>query len=145
MAYSESNSSTAIRISAVGNNLDVKRLEFRAPGPSGNPYLGFAAQLLAGLDGIQNQIDPGNPVDFDSSDSSSLSDVSFSKAKAVAQVPYSLERSLEALDNDREFLTRTGVFSDSLLDAHIRLKYDKEIMPLREGPTPKEFELYYNV
>lgn len=97
------------------------------------------------MDGIQNQIDPGNPVDFDSSDSSSLSDVSFSKAKAVAQVPYSLERSLEALDNDREFLTRTGVFSDSLLDAHIQLKYDKEIMPLREGPTPKEFELYYNV
>ncbi|MDK8479000.1 type I glutamate--ammonia ligase [Corynebacterium pseudodiphtheriticum] len=145
LAYSESHSSTAIRIPAVGNNPDAKRLEFRAPDPSGNPYLGFAAQLLAGLDGIQNQIDPGNPVDFDSSDSSSLPDVSFSKAKAVAQVPYSLERSLEALDNDREFLTRTGVFNDSLLDAHIQLKYDEEIMPLRKGPTPKEFELYYNV
>jgi len=67
------------------------------------------------------------------------------KAQNVKRVPYSLERSLEALDSDREFLTRTGVFSDSLIDAHIQLKYDKEIMPLRKGPTPKEFELYYNV
>ena len=95
--------------------------------------------MLAGLDGIQNQIDPGPPADFD------LSAADSDQAQNVKRVPYSLERSLEALDSDREFLTRTGVFSDSLIDAHIQLKYDKEIMPLRKGPTPKEFELYYNV
>lgn len=148
LAYSESNRSAAIRIPAAGKTPAAKRLEFRAPDPSGNPYLGFAAQLLAGLDGIQNKIDPGAPADFDLSAAASnphCSNQPHQNARTVERVPYSLERSLEALDTDREFLTRNGVFSDELIDSHIQLKYDKEIIPLRTGPTPKEFELYYNV
>jgi len=138
LAYSQRNRSAAIRIPVTGPSPKAKRIEFRAPDPSGNPYLGFAAQLMAGIDGIRNRIDPGEAVDKD------LYELGPEAAKEVPRVPHSLEASLEALENDHEFLTAGDVFTDDLIESYIALKYDAEINPLRQGPTPKEFELYFN-
>ncbi|STC68071.1 type I glutamate--ammonia ligase [Corynebacterium pilosum] len=139
LAYSQRNRSAAIRIPVTGNSPSAKRLEFRAPDPSGNPYLGFTAQMMAGLDGIKNRIDPGEAVDKD------LYELEVQEEFNVPKVPHSLEESLNALADDHDFLTEGDVFTDDLIDTYIKLKYDNEIMPLRQGPTPKEFELYYNV
>lgn len=138
LVYSQRNRSAAIRIPVTGPSPKAKRIEFRAPDPSGNPYLGFAAQLLAGLDGIKNRIEPGDPVDKD------LYELPPEEAQQVPRVPHSLESSLYALENDHDFLTEGDVFTEDLIDSYIELKYDNEINPLRQGPTPKEFELYFN-
>lgn len=138
LVYSQRNRSAAIRIPVTGPSAAAKRIEFRAPDPSGNPYLGFAAQLLAGLDGIKNRIEPGDPVDKD------LYELEPEEADKVPRVPHSLESSLYALENDHEFLTEGDVFTEDLIEAYIQLKYDNEINPMRQGPTPKEFELYFN-
>ncbi|HJD79503.1 MAG TPA: type I glutamate--ammonia ligase [Corynebacterium pollutisoli] len=138
LVYSHRNRSAAIRIPVTGPSPKAKRIEFRAPDPSGNPYLGFAAQLLAGLDGIKNRIEPGDPVDKD------LYELPPEEAQQVPRVPHSLESSLYALENDHDFLTEGDVFTEDLIENYIELKYDNEINPLRQGPTPKEFELYFN-
>ncbi|NLP38642.1 MAG: type I glutamate--ammonia ligase [Corynebacterium pollutisoli] len=138
LVYSQRNRSAAIRIPVTGPSPKAKRIEFRAPDPSGNPYLGFAAQLLAGLDGIKNRIEPGDPVDKD------LYELPPEEAQQVPRVPHSLESSLYALENDHDFLTEGDVFTEDLIENYIELKYDNEINPLRQGPTPKEFELYFN-
>ncbi|MDO5511425.1 type I glutamate--ammonia ligase [Corynebacterium sp.] len=138
LVYSQRNRSAAIRIPVTGPSPKAKRIEFRAPDPSGNPYLGFAAQLLAGLDGIKNRTEPGDPVDKD------LYELPAEEAAQVPRVPHSLESSLYALENDHDFLTEGDVFTEDLIDSYIELKYDNEINPLRQGPTPKEFELYFN-
>ena len=134
LAYSQSNRSAAIRIPLTGDNI-----EFRAPDPSANPYLAFTAQLMAGIDGILNRIEPGEPVDKD------LYELEPEELKGIPRVPHSLEASLEALENDHDFLTAGNVMSEDFLEAYARLKFDREIQPLRQGPSPKEFELYYNV
>ncbi|AJK69324.1 type I glutamate--ammonia ligase [Corynebacterium marinum] len=138
LVYSQRNRSAAIRIPVTGPSPKAKRIEFRAPDPSGNPYLGFAAQLLAGLDGIKNRIEPGEPVDKD------LYELEPEEAAKVPRVPHSLENALYALENDHDFLTEGDVFTEDLIESYIALKYDNEINPLRQGPTPKEFELYFN-
>ena len=138
LVYSQRNRSAAIRIPITGSNPKAKRIEFRAPDPSGNPYLGFAAMMLAGLDGIKNRIEPHAPVDKD------LYKLPPEEAAAIPQAPTSLEASLSALEEDHEFLTDTGVFTEDLLQTYIRLKYDNEIAPVRLRPTPQEFEMYFD-
>lgn len=138
LVYSQRNRSAAVRIPITGSNPKAKRLEFRAPDPSGNPYFGFAAMMLAGLDGIKNRIEPHAPVDKD------LYELPPEEAKSIPQAPTSLEASLKALEEDHEFLTEGGVFTDDLVESYIAFKYDNEIAPNRLRPTPQEFEMYYD-
>jgi glutamine synthetase len=139
LVYSAGNRSAAIRIPITGSNPKAKRIEFRAPDSSGNPYLAFAAQLMAGIDGIKNRIEPHEPIDKD------LYELPAEEAKGIPQVPNSLLDSLEALDKDREFLTAGGVFTDELIDTWIEYKYENEILPMQQRPHPFEFELYFGV
>ncbi|MBX3094111.1 MAG: type I glutamate--ammonia ligase [Cryobacterium sp.] len=139
LVYSAGNRSAAIRIPITGTNPKAKRIEFRAPDASGNPYLAFAAQLMAGLDGIKNKIEPHEPVDKD------LYELPPEEAKNIPQVPGSLEESLAALEKDHDFLTAGGVFSEDLITTWIALKREKEILALAQRPHPYEFELYFGV
>lgn len=138
LVYSQRNRSAAVRIPITGSNAKAKRIEFRAPDPSGNPYFGFAAMMLAGLDGVKNRIEPHAPVDKD------LYELPPEEAKDIPQAPTSLEASLKALEEDNEFLTEGAVFTDDLIDTYIAYKYDNEIAPVRLRPTPQEFEMYYD-
>jgi glutamine synthetase len=116
----------------------AKRIEFRAPDPSANPYLTFAALLMAGLDGIQNRIDPGEPADKD------LYELPPAEAKLIKQVPGSLEAVLKALEADHEFLLKGDVFTTDLLSAYIAYKYENEVDPIRMRPHPHEYTLYFD-
>jgi glutamine synthetase len=136
LAYSAANRSASIRIPYEANPKG-KRIEVRFPDPSANPYLAFAAMLMAGLDGIQNKIHPGDPADKD------LYDLPPEEGKAIPTVASSLTMALEALDADREFLTRGGVFSDDMIDAFIELKAG-EVQKLDMTTHPIEFAMYYS-
>ncbi|AKK11513.1 type I glutamate--ammonia ligase [Corynebacterium uterequi] len=138
LVYSQRNRSAAIRIPITGANPKAKRVEFRAPDPSGNPYLGMAAMLMAGIDGIKNRIEPHAPVDKD------LYELPPEEAKSIPQAPTSLEAAIEALRADNEFLLEGDVFTEDLIETYINLKIDTEIMPTRLRPTPLEFEMYYD-
>ncbi|MCF4006238.1 type I glutamate--ammonia ligase [Corynebacterium uropygiale] len=138
LVYSQRNRSAAVRIPITGSNPKAKRIEFRAPDPSGNPYLGFAAMMMAGLDGIKNRIEPHAPVDKD------LYELPPEEAKSIPQAPTTLEASLDALAKDNEFLTEGDVFTEDLIDTYVQLKWDNEIMPNRLRPTPQEFEMYFD-
>ena len=138
LVYSQRNRSAAVRIPITGSNPKAKRIEFRAPDPSGNPYLGFAAMMLAGLDGIKNRIEPHAPVDKD------LYELPPEEAASIPQAPTSLEASLAALEGDHDFLTDGDVFTEDLIETYIKLKHDNEIDPVRLRPTPQEFEMYYD-
>ncbi|GAA4827660.1 type I glutamate--ammonia ligase [Garicola koreensis] len=139
LVYSQGNRSAAIRIPITGAAPKAKRLEFRAPDASGNPYLAFAAQLMAGLDGIKNRIEPHEPVDKD------LYELPPEELKDIPQAPGSLEEALAALEKDQEFLLEGGVFTEELIRAWIDYKREEEILPLSLRPNPYEFELYYSV
>lgn len=136
IAYSRRNRSAAVRIPMYSENPKAKRLEFRCPDPTANPYLAFAALLLAGLDGIQNKIDPGEPADFDIFEAHG--------ATKIKQVPGSLSESLAALEADHDFLLKGDVFTKDLLETWISMKRTKEIDPIRLRPHPYEFVLYYD-
>ena len=138
LVYSQRNRSAAVRIPITGSNPKAKRIEFRAPDPSGNPYLRFAAMMLAGLDGIKNRIEPHAPVDKD------LYELPPEEAASIPQAPTSLEASLAALEEDHDFLTDGDVFTEDLIETYIKLKHDNEIDPVRLRPTPQEFEMYYD-
>nr|WP_242516454.1 type I glutamate--ammonia ligase [Corynebacterium mendelii] len=138
LVYSQRNRSAAVRIPITGSNPKAKRIEFRAPDPSGNPYLGFAAMMLAGLDGVKNRIEPHAPVDKD------LYELPPEEAASIPQAPTSLEESLKALGEDHDFLTEGDVFTEDLIDTYIKFKFDNEIAPVRLRPTPQEFEMYYD-
>ena len=138
LVYSQRNRSAAVRIPITGSNPKAKRIEFRAPDPSGNPSLGFAAMMLAGLDGIKNRIEPHAPVDKD------LYELPPEEAASIPQAPTSLEASLAALEEDHDFLTDGDVFTEDLIETYIKLKHDNEIDPVRLRPTPQEFEMYYD-
>ena len=138
LVYSQRNRSAAIRIPITGSNPKAKRIEFRAPDPSGNPYFGFAAMMMAGLDGIKNRIEPHAPVDKD------LYELPPEEAKEIPQAPTSLEAALVALERDHDFLTEGDVFTEDLIETYIKLKYDREITPSRLHPTPLEFEMYFD-
>ncbi|ALE91853.1 glutamine synthetase [Arthrobacter alpinus] len=137
MVYSQGNRSAGIRIPITGSNPKAKRLEFRAPDPSSNPYLAFSAQLMAGLDGIKNRIEPPAPIDKD------LYELPPEEAKDIPKAPESLDEALIALENDNEFLQAGGVFTQDLIDTWIEYKREYEIKPLQLRPNPYEFELYY--
>ena len=137
LAYSARNRSASIRIPLVPSP-KAARIEVRFPDPAANPYLAFAAQLLAGLDGIINKIHPGDAADKD------LYHLPPEEAAQIPQVCGSLEEALKSLDADREFLTRGGVFSEDFIDAYIDLK-NVEVDRLRMTPSPVEYELYYSV
>nr|AVI59166.1 glutamine synthetase [Photorhabdus luminescens] len=137
LAYSARNRSASIRIPVVAST-KARRIEIRFPDPAANPYLAFAAQLMAGLDGIINKIHPGDAMD------KNLYDLPPEEAKEIPTVAPSLEEALAALNVDREFLTRGGVFTDDAIDAYIDLK-NSEIERVRLTPHPLEFELYYSV
>lgn len=135
LAYSSRNRSAAVRIPMYSENPKAKRLEFRCPDPSCNPYLAFSAMLLAGLDGIQNKIDPGQPADYD---------IFEHKNGHIKQVPGSLPEALNALANDHKFLLAGDVFTQDVIDTWIEYKITREVDPIRLRPHPYEFYLYYD-
>jgi glutamine synthetase len=139
LAYSARNRSAAVRIPMFSQNPKAKRLEFRPPDPSCNPYIAFAAMLMAGIDGIQNKIDPGPPLDKD------IYDLPAEELKHVPSLPGSLSASLSALEKDCEFLFKGDVFNESFVNRWIKYKYEKEINPVNMRPHPLEFSLYYDV
>jgi len=136
LAYSARNRSASIRIPWVSNP-KARRIEVRFPDSSANPYFAFAAMMMAGLDGIQNKIHPGEPADKD------LYDLEPEEAKNIPTVCHSLDMALEHLDKDREFLTRGGVFTNDVIDAYIGLKM-QEVTRFRMSTHPVELELYYS-
>ncbi len=138
LAYSQGNRSASIRIPLSGTNPKAKRLEFRCPDATSNPYLAFAAMLCAGLDGIKNQIDPGESLDKD------IYDLTPEELANVPSTPGSLEGALEALETDHAFLTETGVFTPDFIQTWISYKLDNEVNPMRLRPHPYEFALYYD-
>lgn len=138
LAYSQRNRSAVCRI-PVTSSEKSKRVEFRAPDATSNPYLCFSALLMAGLDGIQNRIDPGNPVDKD------LYELPREEAKMIKQVPGSLGDVLIALENDHDYLLKGDVFTKDLLEAYIAYKRQNELDPVRIRPVPYEFVLYYDI
>jgi glutamine synthetase len=137
LVYSAGNRSAAIRIPITGTNPAAKRIEFRAPDASGNPYFAFAAQLMAGLDGVKNKIEPHEPVDKD------LYELPPEEAKLIPQVPGSLDKVLDALEEDHDFLTAGDVFTSDVIDSWLTLKRDTELAPLAQRPHPFEYQLYY--
>ncbi len=139
LVYSQRNRSACIRIPITGSNPKAKRLEFRVPDPSSNPYLAFSAMLMAGLDGIKNKIEPVAPVDKD------LYELPPDEAADIPQVPASLEGVLDALEADHDFLTEGGVFTDDLIETWIDWKRTNEVAPIRLRPHPHEFEMYYDI
>ncbi len=138
LVYSQRNRSAAVRIPITGNNPKAKRLEFRAPDSSGNPYLNFAAQMMAGLDGIKNKIEPMAPVDKD------LYELPPEEAKNIPQAPTSLNAVIDRLEADHEYLTEGGVFTTDLIETWISLKREQEIAPVNLRPHPYEFQLYFD-
>jgi len=139
LAYSQRNRSAACRIPIYSKSPRAKRIEFRPPDPSCNPYLAFAALLMAGLDGVLNRIDPGEPMDKD------LYGLPPEQAKALKQVPGSLADVIKCLQADHDFLLRGDVFTEDMLSAWMAYKIDTEIDPVRLRPHPYEFTLYYDV
>jgi glutamine synthetase len=138
LAYSQGNRSASVRIPLSGTNPKAKRLEFRCPDATSNPYIAFAAMLCAGIDGIKNQIDPGEPLDVD------IYDLSPEELAKIPSTPGSLEDALECLEKDHDFLTVGGVFTEDLINTWIQYKLDNEVNPMRLRPHPYEFALYYD-
>jgi glutamine synthetase len=139
LVYSQRNRSAICRIPMYSGNPKAKRIEFRAPDPSCNPYLCFASLLMAGLDGIQNQIDPGAPIDKD------LYDLPPDEAAEITNTPGSLTEVLDALEADHEFLLQGDVFTTDLIEAYVEYKRKEEVDPVRLRPHPHEFTLYFDI
>jgi len=139
LVYSQRNRSAAIRIPVYSPNPKSKRIEFRPPDGSCNPYLAFAAMLMAGVDGIQNKIHPGEPVDRD------IYELPPEEAAKIPQVPGSLEEAISALEKDHDFLLKGDVFTQDVIDVWIEYKRTREIDEVRTRPHPYEFYLYFDI
>jgi glutamine synthetase len=139
LVYSQRNRSACVRIPITGSNPKAKRVEFRVPDPSCNPYLAFSAMLMAGLDGVRNKLEPPEPIDKD------LYELPPDEHAAVAQVPASLPEVLDTLESDHEFLLAGDVFTSDLIETWIDYKREHEIVPIAQRPHPHEFELYYDI
>jgi glutamine synthetase len=139
LAYSKRNRSAAVRIPVYSESPKAKRLEFRPPDPSCNPYLAFAAMLMAGLDGIKHKIDPGKPLDKD------IFELEAEEAAKIPSMPGSLEEALGELEEDHKFLLEGDVFTEDFLDVWISYKRKVEADPVRMRPHPYEFHLYYDI
>jgi glutamine synthetase len=139
LAYSQRNRSASIRIPMYSATPKSKRVEFRCPDPSCNPYLAFSAMTLAGIDGIINKIDPGDPLDKD------IYDMEPEELVNVPSTPGSLEEALHALERDHDFLLRGDVFTEDVIQTWINYKMEREVKPMALRPHPYEFGLYYDV
>jgi glutamine synthetase len=139
LVYSQRNRSACIRIPITGSNPKAKRLEFRVPDPSSNPYLAFSAMLMAGIDGIRNKIEPVEPVDKD------LYELPPDEAANIPQVPGSLTDVLDALEADHDYLLEGGVFTSDVIETWIEYKRTNEVDPIRLRPHPHEFEMYFDI
>jgi len=139
LAYSSRNRSAGIRIPMYSPSPKAKRIEVRFPDPGANPYLAFSAMLMAGLDGIENKINPGEPAEKD------LYDLEAKEAAKIRTMPGSLDEALNNLEKDHKFLLKGGVFTEDLIDAWIGYKRSKEVDPMRLRPHPYEFFLYYDL
>jgi glutamine synthetase len=139
LVYSQRNRSACVRIPMFYKSPAAKRLEFRTPDPSSNPYLAFAAQLMAGIDGIKNKIDPPDPIDKD------LYDLPPEEKGTVRQVPGSLEEVLDTLESDHQWLLDGGVFTQDVIDTWIQYKRSRELDQVRLRPHPYEFFMYYDI
>lgn len=139
LAYSSRNRSAAVRIPMYSTSPKSKRIEFRTPDPSCNPYLAFAAMLMAGLDGIQNKIHPGDPLD------KNIYDLPAEELANIPTAPGSLEEALNALRADHEFLLKGDVFTQDVIETWINYKMENEVNPVRLRPVPYEFFLYYDI
>jgi len=138
LAYSARNRSACIRIPTYSTEEPTKRIEFRPPDAIANPYLAFPAMLMAGIDGIINKIDPGDPLEAD------IYEMSREELAKVATVPGSLEEAINALEDDHEFMLRGDVFTKDLIETWISYKRENEIDPMRLRPHPYEFSLYHD-
>ncbi len=139
LMYSQSNRSAAVRIPVYSQSEKAKRIEFRCPDPSANPYLAFAAMVMAGLDGIKNKIEPPTPIDKD------LYELEPEEAEKIKSTPGSLGEVLEALESDHKFLLEGGVFTTDLIETWISYKRERELQPVALRPHPYEFYLYYDL
>jgi glutamine synthetase len=139
LAMSSRNRSASCRIPMYSPNPKAKRVEVRYPDPSCNPYLTFAAMLMAGLDGIEEKIDPGEPLD------KNIYALSPEEAKGIPVMPASLEEALDELEADHDFLLKGDVFTEDALETWIEYKRDNEVVPVRQRPHPHEFELYFDI
>ena len=139
LAYSQRNRSASCRIPMYSASPKAKRVEFRCPDPSCNPYLAFSAMLMAVIDGIQNKINPGQPLDKD------IYDLSPEELAEVPKTPGSLDEALAALKVDHEFLLRGDVFTEDVISTWINYKSEKEVDAMRLRPHPYEFCLYYDI
>jgi len=139
LVYSQRNRSACCRIPLYSKSPKAKRVEYRCPDPSCNPYLAFAAMLMAGLDGVQNRLEPPDPMDRD------LYDLPPEELARVPQVPGSLEAVLDALEGDQDFLKVGGVFTDDLIETWLAYKRTREVDEIRLRPHPWEFYLYYDI
>ena len=139
LVYSARNRSAAVRIPMYSENPKAKRIEFRPPDATSNGYLALSALLMAGLDGIENKIDPGQPFDKDTYT------LSAREAKKLRTVPGSLEQAINALEKDHKFLLKGGVFTQDVIDVWIEYKRKKEIDEIRLRPHPHEFYLYFDI
>jgi glutamine synthetase len=139
LAYSSRNRSAAIRISTYSSSPKARRIECRFPDPTCNPYVAFAAMMMAGLDGVQNKTDPRDPLDKD------IYSLSPEELKDVPRMPSSLEEALTELDRDHDFLMKGDVFTRDFFDMWHEYKLENEINPLRLRPHPYEFHLYYDI
>ena len=137
--YSQRNRSASCRIPLAQRSPKAKRVEFRCPDASSNPYLAFSAMMMAGLDGVLNKIEPPAPMDKD------LYDLPPEELALVPQVPASLDAALAALHEDHAFLTAGGVFTDDLIETYVEYKKANEIDEVRLRPHPYEFFLYYDI
>jgi glutamine synthetase len=138
LVYSARNRSACVRVPMYHDSPKSKRIEFRSPDPTANPYLAFSALMLAGLDGIKRQLDPGQSLDED------IYELSAERLASIATVPSSLEASLDALESDHAFLLEGDVFTPGLIEAYIRYKRDEEVDAIRMRPHPWEFALYHD-
>jgi glutamine synthetase len=139
LAYSSRNRSAAVRIPMISTNPKAKRIEFRTPDPACNPYLAFAAQLMAGLDGVEKKMDPGQPLD------KNIYALAPEELKDIPSVPGSLEEALCELQRDQAYLKKGDVFTQDAIDMWIEYKTNEEVNPMKLRPTPYEFALYYDI
>src|SRR5690349_8839210 len=139
LAYSRRNRSAACRIPMYSASPKAKRVEFRPPDPSANPYLAFAAMMMAGMDGVLNKLNPGEPLDKD------IYDLTPEEMKSVPSMPASLEEALNCLEDDHAFLMKGDVFTEELIETFIDYKRKNEADAIRLRPHPFEFALYYDI
>ncbi|MFP5347303.1 MAG: glutamine synthetase family protein, partial [Actinomycetes bacterium] len=139
LVYSARNRSACVRIPITGTSAKAKRIEYRVPDPSSNPYLAFAAMLMAGLDGVRNRIEPPEPIDKD------LYELPPEEHAAIDQLPASLPEALLALEEDHDYLTEGDVFTSDLIETWVDWKRTNEVDPIRLRPHPHEFEMYFDL